>query len=214
MNDNLKKIVFLSFAVIVAVFAISGGTYAYFTASSSAQENIIKGNNYQLNADLNISAIRKGNLIPVADSLIMTSLNGNYPCEDNRGYSLCSLYRVNLKNNGANISLNAYLLTNSGTTFTSNYLKYQLLTYKNNTYSSASDVNTLNITSGSKNYLKLSNNNISFPLNQGNSIEYYLVIWLSDPGNNNQLSDVKKVYDGSLVFESLNGGTVTGDFTS
>ena len=213
MNENIKKIVLMSLVMLVAVMAISGGTFAYFNASAGANNNVIKNSSYQLNASLNITSIRKGNLIPVKDNLIMTSLNGSYPCQDSRGYSLCSLYRVNLTNNGPAISLNGYVITNSGTTFTTDDLKYQLLTKSGNTYTSASDVNKINITTNTKNYFKLSNNNISFSSPANGSLEYYLVIWLSDD-NTNQLDTVNKTFNGSFVFEALNGGSVKTDFTS
>ena len=214
MNNNTKTIIFLSLGVLLAVLAISGATFASFRAFTSANGSNISGVSYELNASVAITPVRSGNLIPVKDNLIMTSLNGSYPCEDSRGYSLCSLYKVTLTNNGANINLNGYVLSNTGTSFTTNYLKYQLLTKSGSTYTSASDINTINIANNSKNYLKLSNNNINFSLNSGASIERYLVIWLSDPGNVNQLDDVNKTYNGSLVFESSNGGTVTAKFTS
>lgn len=214
MKNNTKTIIFLSFGVLLAVLVISGATFASFRAFTSANGSNISGVSYELNASVVITPVRSGNLIPVKDNLIMTSLNGSYPCEDSRGYSLCSLYKVNLTNSGAKIDLNGYVLSNTGTSFTTNYLKYQLLTKSGSTYTSASDINTINIANNSKNYLKLSNSNINFSLNSGASIERYLVIWLSDPGNVNQLDDVNKTYNGSLVFESSNGGTVTAKFTS
>lgn len=215
MNDNMKKIVLMSFGLLIAIVAISGGTFAYFRAATSADNNVIKQASYELNANLAITTVRSGNLVPTADNLIMTSLNGSYPCEDNRGYSLCSLYKGTLTNGsgGEAIQLNSYLLTDSGTTFTTSDLKYQLLTKSGNTYTAASDVGVINVTSGSKNYFKTSNTNNSFTLSQNGTLEYYLVVWLSDDSTN-QLDTVDKVYNGSFVFESLNGGSVAANFTS
>lgn len=213
MSENFKKGLLLSLILVLVVLLIAGSTFAYFIISVDDGGNKINGNTLAFNASVGVDVIRSGNLIPTADNLIMTSLNGSYPCEDSRGYSLCSLYRINLVNSGTTINLNGYVLTNAGTSFTSNYLKYQLLT-KSTSYASASDINTLNIANNSKNYFKLNNNNINFSLNQNGSSEYYLVIWLSDPGNVNQLDDVNETYDGSIVFESQNGGRIFVNFIS
>ena len=213
MNEKLKKGLILSLVLVLCVLAIAGGTFAYFSAAVGDGGNKIKGNTLSFNANVGVDTIRSGNLIPTADNLIMTSLNGSYPCEDSRGYSLCSLYKITLTNSGPGVRLNGYVLTNAGTSFTSSYLKYQLLT-KSTSYASASDINTLNISNNSKNYFKLNNNNITFSLNQNGSSEYYLVVWLSDPGNVNQLDDVNKSYNGSIVFESSNGGRISVNFTA
>ena len=213
MKGNLKSIFVLSFALVVSVIAISGGTYAYFAASATPNNIVIHDTSYVMDSTLSVTAVRSGNLIPTADNLIMTSLNGSYPCEDQRGYSLCSLYHVTLDNNATAMQLNAYIKTNSGTTFTANHLKYQLLSYENNTYSSASDVKTISVTNNSKNYFTSSNTNINFTLATNGYLDYYLVIWLSNL-NSNQLEDVDKVYKGLFVFESVNGGSVTADFST
>ena len=213
MNENFKKGLIISLILFLLLIVIAGSTFAFFNVVASPTGNNIFGNTIDFDASVSITPIRSGNLIPTADNLIMTSLNGSYPCEDSRGYSLCSLYKITLTNSGPGVRLNGYVLTNAGTSFTSSYLKYQLLT-KSTSYASASDINTLNISNNSKNYFKLNNNNINFLLNQNGSSEYYLVIWLSDPGNVNQLDDVNQTYDGSIVFESSNGGSISANFTA
>ena len=213
MRSNTKKIVVLSFALIMTVLAISGGTFAFFNARRDAANNVITGTVYQLDANVSVETIKSGNIIPVVDNLIMTSLNGSYPCEDNRGYRLCSLYKVTVTNSGSAILLNGYINTNTGTTFTTSDLKYQLLTKSGNTYTSASDVGVINTAVNSKNYFKLSSSNINFTLNNSGSFEYYVVLWLSDDGSN-QLDTVNKVYKGSFTFETMNGGTVSATFNS
>ena len=213
MNETAKKIILMSFGVIVAVVAISGGTYAYFNASVQANNSVIHQSSYALSASLNVTAVRSGNLVPTADNLIMTSLNGSYPCEDARGYSLCSLYQASMSNTGSALQLNGYIRTNSGTTFTTSDLKYRLLTKSGNTYTAASDIGVINVTANSKNYFKSSNANIDFTLPANGSLQYYVVIWLSDD-NSNQLDTVNKTYNGTIAFETQDGGVAAADFTS
>ena len=220
MNNNIKKIIVYSLILLGLAVLVVGATYAFFAASET-NSGTVKGNTYSLNASLNIEPIKTGNLIPVVDSSMLTSLNGSYPCVDSRSddYSLCSIYKVTVTNNGTATEFNGYVETNSATSYiasANSNLRYQLFTHSTN-YTAVSDIGIMNTTSGSKNYLKSSNNNISISLNDGTSSatqrEYYLVIWLHDT-NNNQLDDANKSYSGSLVFETLNGGRISSTFTS
>ena len=215
MNENVKKTIVLTFVFIVLGVLISGGTYAYLSASQ-ADNTEITGKTRTLDVSVGINTIKSGNLLPTMDNLITTSLNGSYPCEDQRGYSLCSIYKVTLTNTGIPVALNSYIEVNNST-YTANHLKYQMFTKSGNVYTSISDAGTIDITGGTQNYLKLSSNNISFSLNDGStssySSEYYLVVWLSDIGSN-QLEDTDKNLSANIVFESDNGNPVKAEFST
>ena len=202
-NNFVLSIVF----VLLLVITVSGSSYAYFSATVSSNQNDISGKTDTFIVDLDISAVKSGNLIPVRDNLIISTLNGDYICEDTRGYSLCNLYRVRLTNRGDVQTLIGYIKTNSSTYITSN-LKYQLFTLNNGTYTAASDALVINHTANATNYFTLSSNNINFSLTDGNTTnqisDYYLAIWISDP-NSNQLEDQDKVYNGTINFVSSDG---------
>ena len=61
----------------------------------------------------------------------------------------------------------------------------------------------------------MNNSDIGFTLNDGNSstysVDYYLIIWLSDSGTN-QVVDSNKTYNGSVTFAS-SGGSISADFS-
>ena len=216
MNENVKRTIILTFAFIVLGALISGGTYAYLSATQ-VDNTEIAGKTRTLDVSVNVTAVKSGNLLPTADNLIATSLNGSYPCEDARGYKLCSIYNVTLTNTSIPVLLNSYFEVNNTTTYTENHIKYQLFTKSGNVYTSISDAGIFDITGGSKTYLKLSANNVSFSLNDGSSSsyssEYYLVVWLSDIGSN-QLEDVNKVFSANIVFESDSGAPVKAQFST
>lgn len=219
MNSKVNEFIIVSLLVLGVIFAVVGATFSWLAVSKN--NNFISGSTSSFNATLSIEPIKTGNLIPVVDSSMLTSLNGSYPCVDSRSndYSLCSIYKVTVTNRGMATEFNGYVETNSATSYiasANSNLRYQLFTHSTN-YTAVSNIGVMNTTSGSKNYLKSNNNNISISLNDGTSSatqrEYYLVIWLHDT-NNNQLDDANKSYSGSLVFETLNGGRISSTFTS
>lgn len=216
MDENVKRTFILTFAFVVLGLLISGGTYAYLSATSSDNTEIT-GKTRTLDVGVSVTAVKSGNLLPTADNLIITSLNGSYPCEDSRGYRLCSIYEVTLTNSGIPVQLDSYLEVNNTTTYTANHMKYQMFTKSGNIYTSISDAGTFDITGGSKTYLRLSSNNISFSLNDGRttnySSSYYLVVWLSDISNN-QLEDENKAFSANIAFESESGVPVKAQFTT
>ena len=217
MNNNSNKAISLIFFVFGIIFLLAGSTFAYFSASISSGENSVTGTTLTFNVNMNITTIKNDELIPLADSLIDDTLNSTHICTDTRGYGLCYLYQIALTNSGDAVTMNGYLKTLS-TTYTTNNLKYQLFTYNSgtSTYTAVTDIKTVPLTANATSDFTLSNAKIDVSLASGKttsySTNYYLAIWLSDPGNN-QLVDSNKTYSGSVTFISVaGGGSVTVEF--
>lgn len=214
MNEKTSKIIIISLFIMGIIFVIVGSTFAYLTVNTVTNNTSIGGSTYNFNVNFDVSAVKSGNLIPVKDNLILESLNSSYVCEDTRGYRLCSLYRIRFTNSGSAQTLTGNLKTVSSTYTTTN-LKYQLFTLSGSTYSAISDSASINNTTNSLNQFKLNNSSISISLNDGSASstikDVYLVIWVSDP-NNNQLADQNKSFTGQLSFVSTSGDTITSSF--
>ena len=214
MNEKTSKIIIISLFIMGIIFVIVGSTFAYLTVNTVTNTTSIGGSTYNFNVNFDVSAVKSGNLIPVKDNLILESLNSSYVCEDTRGYRLCSLYRIRFTNSGSAQTLTGNLKTVSSTYTTTN-LKYQLFTLSGSTYSAISDAASINNTTNSLNQFKLNNSSISISLNDGAASstikDVYLVIWVSDP-NNNQLADQNKSFTGQLSFVSTSGDTITSSF--
>ena len=214
MKDNYYKTIAITLFIFGIIFTIIGSTFAYFAASISSNGDNIGGKTLTFNASIGIQIIKNDELIPVADNLINSAMNSTPICTDVRGYGLCHIYKLTLTNSADAQSMTGSLkITSNG--FTANHLKYQLFTYASNAYSGASDVKIVPAANGTSNFT-LSNNDLVITLNRGTTSspytkDYYLVIWLSDPGSN-QLPDSDKTYNGSVTFTS-SGGSVTADFS-
>ena len=212
MENKYNKLIIILLFVFGIVFTIIGATFAFFGARANATGNAIGGTSYTFDMSLDVTSIRSGDLVPTADNLISTSLAGNFKCEDQRGYGLCSLYRLRFTNNSSAETMVGYLKTSS-TTYTTTNLRYRLYELNNSTYTAVSDIGNVSITANAMNYFKSGSNNVSVTIPTNSTKDYYLVIWLHDIGEN-QLEDQNKQYSGIITFTSPSGGTVSSNFTS
>ncbi len=214
MNKVTNKILIIGAIVLGLIFVVIGATFAYLTSNGANNNTTINGATYKFSVGIDVSPIRNGNLIPVADNLIISTLNSNHVCEDTRGYGLCTIHRVRFTNNG-----NAQVMTGNlktvSSTYTTNNLKYQLFTLSGNTYSAITTAAAINNTANALNYLRLNNTDITVSMADGTAssttVDMYLVLWLSDTGSN-QLDDQNKSFSGQLSFVSAYGDTLTSTF--
>lgn len=206
MKNKIIGSICLTLAIIIIVTI--GTTFSYFNASSN-ENNIIGGKTYDFDVSLNLDKIQEStDLIPLDDSLIKTTISkSSDKCIDNRGYQVCSLYKITLINNGEPCFLNGYIRTNN-TTYTTDNLKYQIF---DTSYNNITDVMSLSNNNNEKVYFKNGNSLVSAGINNTN-IEYYLVIWVHET-TSLQNEDASKDYTGSVGFESTNGDNIEAIFS-
>ena len=211
---KINKSLILVLVIGAIVFTALGGTFAYLSIGNVRNNTTIGGKTYNFNVNLDATAIKSGKLIPVADNLIVSTLNSSHVCEDTRGYGLCTLYRIRFTNSGSAETMTGNLKTLTST-YTTNNLKYQLFTLSGSTYSAISTATAINRTANAINYFKLNSTDVTVSLSDGSSSsttkDIYLAIWISDPGNN-QLDDQNKTFTGQLSFTSTHGSTITSNF--
>ncbi len=211
---KINKSLILVLVISAVVFTALGGTFAYLSIGNVSNNTTIGGRTYDFNVNLDATAIKSGKLIPVADNLIVSTLNSSHVCEDTRGYGLCTLYRIRFTNSGSAETMTGNLKTLTST-YTTNNLKYQLFTLSGSTYTAISTATAINRTANAINYFKLNSTDVTVSLSDGSTSsttkDIYLAIWISDPGNN-QLDDQNKTFTGQLSFTSTHGSTITSNF--
>ena len=211
---KINKGLILVLVISAVVFTALGGTFAYLSIGNVSNNTTIGGRTYDFNVNLDATAIKSGKLIPVADNLIISTLNSTHVCEDTRGYGLCTLYRIRFTNSGSAETMTGNLKTLTST-YTTNNLKYQLFTLSGSTYTAISTATAINRTANAINYFKLNSTDVTVSLSDGSTSsttkDIYLAIWISDPGNN-QLDDQNKTFTGQLSFTSTHGSTITSNF--
>ena len=209
-----KKIIIL---VVITIILIGGvvGTYAFFMASKTNSGNIV-GSTYNSNFGIEVFEVQKStSLIPLSDDLITAAVSKtNDKCLDNDGQQICSLYKLDVVNNGNPIKLQGFIRT-STSTYTSNNLKFMVYTTNGNQITPVTDALTLTHGSGDTIYFKKDSNNYVTNMSDGTNspqkITYYIVFWISEVGGN-QNEDQSKIFDCKVGFESIYGDKLTSTF--
>ena len=207
----MKKAICSIFIVVAIIIVTTAGTsFAFFSATATSEGEDISGETFTFDDKLNMNTIYKAEqLIPLSDDLVDDAIKkASNKCIDSKGYQVCSLYEITLTNSGNAQILNGYVSTSS-TDYTTDNLKYQIF---DSTFTKVSDVMTLSRVLNEKVYFKKGNSLVSAPIDTS-AITYYLVIWLTET-NDSQNEDFAKTFSGKIAFESINGSTITANFTA
>lgn len=109
-KNNGRGIFYGVIGVATLVVAIIGATFAYFTASATAVNNIT-GNMAKISMDLSITKLvdpgETSGMIPMSNNMIETAVSGkqgetsksNKTCVDDNGNAVCQIYKVTITNN-------------------------------------------------------------------------------------------------------------------
>lgn len=191
--------------VATLIVAIIGATFAFFSASLTANENV-ELESYKYSASLSLSRVDETSnlsLVPLKEANIDNALTATDGiCQTKDGFSGCALYKLSFVNNGSGpITLNGTLKTvaNAGegdAKFTN--LKYQLLTSTDgeNFTTSGSSVAIDGTVDGTTNLPQTSS-----IANGGGTEDIYLLIYLNDTGVD-QPTEMGVTYTGTITYTS------------
>lgn len=207
---NKKYLILSILFVLITATTIISATYAFFAASASSTTDI-KGSSYSYNMIASITNIVTSNkLIPTKSNLLTTSINSDNKCIDNDANNICSIYKVEIKNNGNDTILNGFLKTVTSS-YKSDNLKYRLYTLGGTTYTLVSDDIVISKTADTNNYFKYNDTTVDIAIKKGETKTYYLVIWLND-NDEDQIEDINKTITGYFGFETTGGGMVKTNY--
>lgn len=111
-KNNGRGIFYGVIGVATLVVAIIGATFAYFTASATAINNIT-GNMATISMDLAITKLvdpgETSGMIPMSNNMVETAVSGkqgettktNATCVDDNGNAVCQIYKVTITNNSS-----------------------------------------------------------------------------------------------------------------
>ena len=117
-KNNGRGIFYGVIGVATLVVAIIGATFAYFTATASAGENVITGNMASINFGLTVEKVTtvdetKGGMIPMSNTMVEAASSNKSTkgvCTDDNGNAVCQIYKITVTNTGtASIFLDGYV---------------------------------------------------------------------------------------------------------
>lgn len=196
--------IFLFLAFLITAMSIS---VAFFTAS--ARSKVIQQiESAVVNFSLKVEKItkeEKEGLIPVKDSEILNALKGENgkKCIDLNGNNVCQIYKVSVNNDSdysTAFKSSLKLIASENSAY--NNLKWAEVIY--------SDTPTL---LGEIKPMSNTNWKTSYGIGANTTGEFYIAIWISDNGYNQNDSDYGN-FTGNITFEAVSGDKLTSTFSS
>lgn len=208
---NRKKVIYATASVILIIIVTISATYAYFSASTSSN-NDIKGSTLDINLGLKVNKISatgsmSDNLIPIYDgsidgysSQLETAAMERYNCVDKNNYTVCQIYEVIISNTGKNdTSVNTFISFNKKNV---NNLKW----------ASMSDANTV-ISGQTHDIVNNVNNTIAsnIKLVGNGSDKLYFMVYVNNTGNDQSEQD-KDGFTGTVTVSATTGEKIQVTF--
>ena len=196
--------VFLCLAFLITAMSVS---VAFFTASARSktiQEIESAVVNFSLKAEKITDEEKKG-LVPVKDDEIINALKGEngQQCTDLNGNNVCQIYKVSVDNDSdysTAFKSSLELIASENSVY--NNLKWAEVIY--------SDAPTL---LGEIKPMSTSNWKTSYGIGANTTGVFYIAIWISDNGYNQNDSDYGN-FTGNITFEAVSGDKLTSTFSS
>ena len=194
---------------LLLAFIITGLSITVSFFSASARSNLIQEiESAVVNFSLKVEKItgeEKKGLVPLKDNEVVTALNGTngQQCIDINGNNVCQIYKVSVDNasdysTSFRSSLKLIASKNSGYT----NLKWAEIMY-NDTPTLLGEIKSMSDT----------NWKTSYGIGPNTTGEFYIAIWISDNGNNQNDTDYGN-FTGNITFEAVSGDKMTSTFSS
>lgn len=209
MNENNRKaqkapLIYAIVGVMTLIVAVAGSTYAYFSASATAQ-NKITGTAATVGLELTLedqTTNATGNLIPIDESNLSNGAVGygsKGKCIDKNDNTVCKIYKItatNTSNAVAILSGTVNITADSGSKFTN--LKWNKMT---------------NVTTPGTSYAISTTALTTESFTAGESKEYYIMVYINDLSTDQSDQDTGS-FTGTVSFASASGSEVKADFSS
>lgn len=214
MKENNRKVqnaplIYAVIGVAVLVVAIAGSTFAYFSASATA-ENKIVGTAATVGLELtleDVSAKATGKLIPLDEANLTKAAVGdgtNGACVDKNSNTVCKIYKITATNTStatAILSGTVNIKADTGSTFTNlKWNKMTSATVPGATATASFPIATTALTT-----------NESYTA--GASKTYYIMVYINNLNSNQSAQDTGS-FTGTVSFNSASGSEVKAAFSS
>lgn len=221
MEENNRKGTGVFYAVVgvaTLVVAIIGATFAYFSATGTAEQKVEgQAATVGLNVTLTkVSTDATGGLIPIEETLLTKALtgdtaSGNKMCLDKDKNTVCQLYKVAVENTGTAAStLNGTLklATAEGATYTN--LKWANV---NKDAGITEDKVPTEIPAGNLNAMSVEAITTNEVFEAGVTKYYYIMVYINEMNEAQETKDTGR-FTGTVTFAGPAGKGTTATFSA
>ena len=193
-----KNKLLMIISILLLIVMLIGTTFSYFSVVATADNNI-NATTANFGASVTISHLYGDKLlIPMNDIDVMTGYNNQ--CVDRYSYGACYAYNIHVENTGDKFSYVGMI--NFDVTDIEN-LKYLVLDEDNNKYVDGTLISGDDQTLGD-----------SFELDNGESRDFVLVVWLSNLEGPQNDQDAGGNFSATVSYVSTYGSRITGTFSN
>ena len=129
-KNNGRGIFYGVIGVATLVVAIIGATFAYFTATETAGNNVISGNMATISFGVQVQKIvdpgQSSGMIPMSNDMVEAAVNSdNEVCVDDNGNAVCQIYKITVTNtSSAAMFVDGYVALAGGSGTPTDYTSY------------------------------------------------------------------------------------------
>ena len=208
MEKNQKSqkapLIYAIVGVMTLIVAVAGSTYAYFTATATAQTPI-EGETLDIRLGVSIEKVsstgtKGAGLIPIHDgtnSASQLSAAAKANCVDKNNYTACQIYKITLTNGGTD------------TTTVNTSIKFDQTT-ANLKWAAMDSATTVSDKLGQA--LTTSSNIFENTTLGSSAVTQYVMVYLNNTGEDQTSSDAAKTIHGTVSVTASTGARVEAEF--
>lgn len=215
IKHSVPKFIYLIIIVLTTVLAITGATYAYWTATTKSTENAVKTHSTIYSISMDITPIYNNfSLIPMNDELALKGIKNQ--CKDKYGRGACLAYKIRVYDYNESLNfISGYMdITTVGMENIS-YMMYRIneqyneencVTINDKHYCIAKEAAHMEDGVG----LSLGD---KYDVTGMKETEFILLLWIKNLNTNQNDTDIGE-FNAVITMQAGNGGEIKGSISS
>ena len=209
------KITYLIIVILTTIVAITGATFAYWTASANSTQNAVKTHSTIYSISMDITHLYQGfSLIPMNDEYALKGLNNK--CKDKYDRGACLAYKIRVYGYNENLNfISGFMDINTVGMENLSYMMYRIsdeynedscITIEEKYYCIVKEATHMKDGVG----LSLGD---SYDVTGTSETEFILQIWLTNLNTNQNDTDIGE-FNAVVTMQAGNGGEIKGSISS
>lgn len=215
IKHSVPKFVYLIIVIVTVVFAITGATYAYWTATAMSAGNAVKTHSTIYSISMDITPLYNNfSLIPMNDELALKGLKNQ--CKDKYERGACLAYKIRVYDYNETLNfISGYMDITANGMENLSYMMYRIsdefkedscVTIQNKHYCIAREPEHM------KDGIGLSLGD-KYDVTDISETEFILLIWLKNLNTSQNDTDIGD-FNAVITMQAGNGGEIKGSISS
>lgn len=215
IKHSVPKFVYLIIVIVTTVFAITGATYAYWTATARSTENAVRTHSTIYSISMDITPLYNNfSLIPMNDELALKGLKNK--CKDKYDRGACLAYKIRVYDYNETLNfISGYMDITANGMENLSYMMYRIndefneencVNIQNKNYCIAREAEHMKDGTG----LSLGD---KYDVTGIRETEFILLVWLKNLNASQNDTDIGD-FNAVITMQAGNGGEIKGSISS